>query len=142
MKEVTPQLEDGASDLARILPSETPSERPAPPWGAIHELVAAGDSSSLQEAILSLMEAVGLDCPHLGLSGVRGEGWQLTAHRGVPESLLDQVRENLVRMASDLSLASFGPIWLRSRVKGGCWAWWDGCGARSSPRPTSNPWRR
>lgn len=103
MKEVTPQLEDGASDLARILPSETPSERPAPPWGAIHELVAAGDSSSLQEAILSLMEAVGLDCPHLGLSGVRGEGWQLTAHRGVPESLLDQVRENLVRMASDLS---------------------------------------
>lgn len=99
MKEASPHAEAGAPEFTSVLPSEPAAEGKQPPWSAIAPLVAAGDRSTLLEAILSLMEAKGLDCPHLYLADPKGEGWQIAAQRGVPESLLDQVKENLAGVA-------------------------------------------
>lgn len=110
MKEAVPHPGAGGNELAGVLPAEPSADHPFPPWSAISRLVAAGDRTSLQEAILSLMEAMGLECPHLGLADPKGEGWHLVAHRGVPETLLETVQENLVGAARGLALEEPRPL--------------------------------
>lgn len=95
-----------------------PTEGPSRTSAAIARLVAATDGNSLQEAILCLMEGVGLGCPHLGLRDARGGDWQIAAQRGVPETLLDQVRQNLEEVAGGLSakMPAFLPGGLQHRI--------------------------
>jgi len=70
------------------------------PWEDVARLVAATNRTALLDALLSLMEVRGLACPHVYLAEGRGGGFRLAAQRGLPESYLDEVEQNLAAVAS------------------------------------------
>lgn len=103
VKEPMPHTEGIGAGISGVVPPMPAAETPQAPWSAIERLVAATDRTSLQEAVLCMMEGMGLDCPHLALAD-GGEGaWRIAAHRGVPETLLEQVQSNVEEVAGGLS---------------------------------------